>query len=318
MAVQWRLNERAMAVADALAGRADELGCTVQQVGGARVIDAGVKAAGSIGAGLMLARLCLADLGSVALAPGCVGAVALPRVVVNVDQPVPACMASQYAGWQISVGKYFAMGSGPMRAARGREPLFDDIGLRESPDCAVGVLESGGLPDEAVVAHVAEGCGIAPGRLTLAAARTASLAGGVQVVARSVETALHKLHALAFDLSGIVGGFGDAPLPPVAADDLAAIGRTNDAVLYGARCTLYARGADDAIAEVADRLPACASADHGQPFAEIFRRYDHDFYKIDPMLFSPAAVVIQNVESGCTHVSGRVDEAVLAKSFWGR
>ena len=60
-------------------------------------------------------------------------------------------MASQYAGWQISVDmapgpdgkskKYFAMGSGPMRAAAGREELFDTIGHREASPVAVGVLD---------------------------------------------------------------------------------------------------------------------------------------------------------------------------------
>ena len=45
---------------------------------------------------------------------------------VRTDEPVAACMASQYAGWQVAVGKFFAMGSGPMRAAWGREKLFDD------------------------------------------------------------------------------------------------------------------------------------------------------------------------------------------------
>ena len=57
-----------------------------------------------------------------------------PQVQVATDQPVLACMASQYAGWQVSVGKFFAMGSGPMRAAYGKEALFDHIPGRESPE----------------------------------------------------------------------------------------------------------------------------------------------------------------------------------------
>ena len=42
-----------------------------------------------------------------------------PLVQVVTDHPVRACLASQYAGWAIKEGKYFAMGSGPMRAAAG-------------------------------------------------------------------------------------------------------------------------------------------------------------------------------------------------------
>ena len=88
------------------------------------------------------------------------------------------------------------------------------------------------------MAKIAAACQVEPSSVTLLVAPTASLAGGVQVVARSVETAMHKLAELKFDLARIVSAHGSAPLPPVAGDDLAAIGRTNDAILYGARVVL--------------------------------------------------------------------------------
>jgi methenyltetrahydromethanopterin cyclohydrolase len=204
--------------------------------------------------------------------------------------PIAACMASQYAGWEIKGEKYFAMGSGPMRAAACREELFRDIGGCEKPDVCVGVLETSKLPPDAVCVDLAEKCGIAPDRLTLCVARTSSPAGTLQIVARSVETALHKLHVLGFDLSRVVTGGGYAPLPPVADDDLKAIGWTNDAIMYGAAVTLSIGGDVDELAELGPRVPSCASADYGRPFAEIFARYDHDFYRIDPLLFSPATI----------------------------
>ena len=54
------------------------------------------------------------------IVPGEVGGRPIPVVQVVTDHPVQSCLASQYAGWAISEGKYFAMGSGPMRAVRGR------------------------------------------------------------------------------------------------------------------------------------------------------------------------------------------------------
>jgi methenyltetrahydromethanopterin cyclohydrolase len=153
-------------------------------------------------------------------------------------------------------------------------------------------------------------------RLTLLVAPTASLAGSVQVVARSVETSLHKLHELKFDLRRIVGGFGCAPLAPVAADDLAAIGRTNDAVLYGGEVTLYVTGDDESLCAAGEQLPSSASKDYGQTFGEIFKHYDHDFYKIDPMLFSPAAVVLQNLSTGNTFAYGKTNPQILMQSFF--
>src|SRR5204863_6387065 len=139
----------------------------------------------------------------------------------------------------------------------------------------------------------------------LLVAPASSLAGSLQVVARSLETALHKLDELKFNLQQVVSGMGSAPLPPIAADDLQAIGRTNDAILYGGRVVLWVRADDAQLAEVGPKVPSSASSDHGEPFAAIFERYGHDFYKIDPMLFSPAEVVIHNLQSGRTHRFGR-------------
>src|SRR5262245_54798959 len=91
---------------------------------GARIVDCGVKTPGGIQAGLSLARVCLAGQADVSLLPGDVAGIACPLIQVASDHPVLACMASQYAGWQIAVGKFFAMGSGPMRATYGKEDLF--------------------------------------------------------------------------------------------------------------------------------------------------------------------------------------------------
>ncbi|HEV3023547.1 MAG TPA: methenyltetrahydromethanopterin cyclohydrolase, partial [Pirellulales bacterium] len=149
----------------------------------------------------------------------------------------------------------------------------------------------------------------------LLAARTASQAGTVQIVARSVETALHKLHELGFDLTRVESGWGVAPLPPPAADDLAGIGRTNDAILYGALVTLWVRGDDTSLESVGPRVPSSASPDHGEPFARIFERYDRDFYKIDPLLFSPAVVTLANLDSGHSFRFGRQLPDVIGRSF---
>lgn len=313
---ELNLNERAWVVANEMANRAHELRIAAWEVGRTRLFDVGVKETGSLSAGLLLARACLADLATVELVPFSIKGVALPAVAVNCNLPVAACMASQYAGWQIKVGKYFAMGSGPMRAVYAGEPIFAQIGCRQRPALAVGVLESGQMPDEEVIQHIAHKCAVPRQNLTLLVARTASLAGGVQVVARSVETAMHKLHTLGFPLARVIGGFGVAPVPPVAKNDMAAIGRTNDAVLYGGQVTLHVTGDDESLARLGPQLPSSASKDYGQPFKQVFKQYDYDFYKIDPLLFSPAAVSLQNVETGRVHSFGAVNHDVLAASFF--
>ena len=76
------------------------------------------------------------------------------------------------------------------------------------------------------------------------------------------------------------------------------------------------RGDDASLEEIGPRVPSSSSSDHGRPFIELFERYDRDFYKIDPMLFSPARVIFQNIESGRTHVFGDTAEEVLARSLF--
>ena len=310
------LNEIAIRVAHELTHHAQRANVTVSVAdGGATLVDCGVDAHGGLSTGCRLAEICMAGLADVRLGSGPEQVWRGPWVTVSTDQPIAACMASQYAGWPLNYGKYFAMGSGPMRAARGREPLYDKIGYREQPSRVVGVLESSKLPGDDVCRDMARQCHVEPEQLLLFVARTASLAGTVQIVARSVETALHKLLELEFDLTRIVAGYGTAPLPPVAGDDLTGIGRTNDAVLYGALVTLWVRGDDDSLRAIGPRLPSLASLDYGRPFAEIFNHYERDFYRIDPLLFSPAEVHFVNIDSGRSHRFGQPAPQILQQSF---
>ena len=313
-----KLNARSLQAVETLLRLAEERQVAAQPVdGGGRFIDCGIAARGGLLAGLDLARICLSGLAEVTIVPGLIDGRSVPHVQVVTDHPTLACLGSQYAGWALSAGRFYAMGSGPMRAAApDREPFLHELGLADDqPAAVVGVLEGRTPPPPAIVARIAEACGVGPAAVTLLGAPTASLAGGVQVVARSVETALHKLHALGFDMSRVVAGHGVAPLPPVARHDLAAIGRTNDAILYGARVVLAVTGDDASLAAVVDRVPSLSSPDHGEPFAAIFERYGNDFYAVDPHLFSPAEVVLQNIETGRSHASGRLFPDILTRSF---
>jgi methenyltetrahydromethanopterin cyclohydrolase len=311
------MNERAWALADRYIERAAELGVTAHILpGGARVIDAGVNAAGGFAAGRMLAELCMGGLGHVDYASLTIGGDNWPGVLVWTDHPAPACMASQYAGWAINPEGFFAMGSGPLRAkARVERELFGKLGYEEHASRGVLVLESRALPTADVAAWVARKSGVAEGAVTFAVAPTASVAGGVQIVARVIETGLHKMDAVGFDVRRVVSAMGTAPLAPTAKSDMRAIGRTNDCVLYGGQARYTVHAEDDELKRLAEQLPASASRDYGTPFYEVFRRYDHDFYKIDPMLFSPAEVWLTSATSGRTFHAGRLNPDVLRASL---
>ena len=163
-------------------------------------------------------------------------------------------MASQYAGWAVTPEGYFAMGSGPLRArARVERELFEKLGYAEDAVRGVLVLETRTLPTAEVAAWVAGKAGLRPDALTFAVAPTASLAGGVQIVARMVETGLHKMDTLGFDVRRVVSAMGTAPLPPTAKNDLRAIGRTNDCVLYGGQSRYVVRAEDTELEELAGK-----------------------------------------------------------------
>jgi methenyltetrahydromethanopterin cyclohydrolase len=310
------LNAAAAEIADGLEEHAPALRVRVRTLtNGARIIDAGIEVDGGLDAGLALGEICMGGLGTVTYCPVDLGGETWPGITVWTDHPAVACMASQYAGWAISVGKYFAMGSGPLRAhARVEKELFGKLGYAETAAHGVLVLEGRTPPTEEVAAWVAGKAGLTPAQLTFVIAPTASIAGGVQISARILETGLHKMETLGFDVRKVVSGIGTAPVAPVAKNDLRAIGRTNDCILYGGRARYTIRASDDELAALVEKVPASASRDYGTPFYEIFQRYEGDFYKIDPLLFSPAEVWLTSTISGKTFRAGRVNPDTLAQS----
>ncbi len=317
------VNREAAVLADHMAANAGVLGIEVSTLpGGARVLDCGITAPGGFQAGKYLAEVCMGGLGRVDFLPvhfndGEGSGFWLPGLSVAVDQPAIGCMAAQYAGWAIKRDRYFAMGSGPARALAVVEKLYEKLGYRDQSQVAVIVLETRQMPTDEVAAYIAGKCGIEASRLTLLVAPTASLAGSVQISARVVETGLHKLVELGFDVCQIMSGYGTAPIATIDKDDLHAIGRTNDCVLYGGQVYYTVRSDDAELADLIERIPSTASRDYGQPFYRLFKQYGGDFYAIDPLLFSPGQVVINNVTSGKTYTAGRLNPEVLRASLLG-
>lgn len=314
------VNTLAQPLVDALVRDAAALRLGVERLdNGVTVVDAGIAHAGGIEAGRRIAEICMGGLGSVSVQTD----PAFPRwpwqLSVGSSNPVLACLGSQYAGWSLSHGEgkgaFHALGSGPGRALACKETLFGELGYRDRADSACLVLEVDKSPPTQVVDKVLRDTGVAPDRLTFILTPTRSLAGSVQIVARVLEVAMHKVHTLGFPLDRVVDGLACAPVAPPAADFMAAMGRTNDAILFGGRVHLFVTGAPDEARELAQKLPSSASRDYGKPFARVFKDVGYDFYKIDPLLFAPAQVSVTVMESGASYHAGKLDEALLGASF---
>ncbi len=304
-----------------LVDNADQLRVTVsQQDNGCTVVDAGIDALGGLDAGVLIARICMAGLGNVRLSTRSLFQRWSWHVEVSTSQPVLSCLASQYAGWGLDIkgeNKFFALGSGPARALAVKEPLFKDLNYKDSAESTCLVLETDKFPPEELAQKITHDCKVDFENLTLILTPTGSLAGVVQIAARVVEVALHKTHELGFSLDNVIYGAGITPLPPPTKDSLQAMGRTNDTILFGGYVHLFVNGTDDDAEDLANKLPSSASSDYGKPFAEVFKDYDYDFFKIDPMLFSPAHISVTALQSGKTFIAGKLNEALLERSFFG-
>jgi methenyltetrahydromethanopterin cyclohydrolase len=282
---------------------------------GATIVDAGIEKAGSAEAGRLIAEICMGGLGQVTFKDGEEFKNHPKMICASAQNPILACLASQYAGWALQHEKFFSLGSGPTRAIAQREDLFKELNYQDFAEKTVLVLETDKTPPSAIIEKVANDTNIKAENLTFILTPTISLAGTTQIVARVLEVALHKLHTLHFPLEAVVSGSGCAPLPPISDDFLTAMGRTNDAILFGGFVQLQVKCTDAEAEKLARELPSNSSKDYGKPFSEIFKSVNMDFYKIDPLLFSPAKVRIINLNTGNSFEGGGLNEVLLNQSF---
>ncbi len=310
------INAQTLPLLQDLLANADALNLIVStHTSGATIVDAGIEAVGGLEAGRRIAAICMGGLGDIALQNDRTFKQWPLSIKVHAMKPLLACLGSQYAGWALSHDKFFSLGSGPARAIAQREEIFSELQYKDTSEQTVLVLETDTVPPLEVIDKVVRDTKISASNLTFILTPTSSLAGTVQIVARVLEVALHKLHALHFPLAQFVDGYGIAPIPAPSPDFLTGMGRTNDAILFGGFVQLFVKCTDKEAVKLANDMPSSASKDYGRPFAEIFKAVNMDFYQIDPLLFSPAKVTVTNMKTGNSFFAGAFDEALLNKSF---
>ena len=319
------VNKLTQPLVQELIDNADKYRLGIQQLeNGCTIIDAGIDAPGGLEAGRIITEICMGGMGTVSLSQSSYTDNWPLTINVHSTNPVLACLGSQYAGWSMSHEKYYALGSGPARAMARKEKdgvdvpveeLYKELDYSDSADSTALVIENDKIPPVEIIEKVASACGVSADKLTIIVTPTSSLAGAVQVVGRVLEVAMHKAHELHFPLENIVDGSGSAPVCPPHPDFVKAMGRTNDAILFAGQVHIFVKGSDEAAEKLAKELPSSTSKDYGKPFAEIFKAYEYDFFKVDGMLFSPASVIVTAVESGKSFRAGKLDNALLDQSF---
>lgn len=321
LSANWTsVNAECQPLVDALIADAQALNLEISTLeNGTRIVDAGINCNGGLEAGRRIGEICMGGLGTATMGTNS-GFENWPwSVNVHAKSPVLSCLGSQYAGWSLSHksedSKFFALGSGPGRALAGREELFKEFGYKDEADSTVIVLEVDSFPPVEVAEKVANNCGIKPENLTFILTPTSSLAGVMQIAIRVLEVAMHKAHELHFPLEKIVDGYGVTPVAPPGGDFMTGMGRTNDAILFGGQVQLFVNATDEEAKNLAEKMPSNTSSDYGRPFAEIFKSYEYDFFKIDGSLFSPAKVTITNTNTGKSFTAGELNHDLLSQSF---
>lgn len=317
---QLKVNQQALKLMAKLLAEPDKYNVNIITTKeGSTIIDAGVEAKGGYLAGKVVTEICLGGYGTVEFYSRLYGDLTLPSIQVYTDHPVIATLGSQYAGWRIRLGDYGAIGSGPARALSLKpKELYAKIGYRDHSDCTVIFLETSKLPNGYIGEYIADACGVRSDGLYIIVAPTASLVGSIQVSGRIVETGLHKLLEMGYNPKNVLSGLGVAPIAPVHPKFTKAMGRTNDMILYGGVVYLEVEDHDEEkLKKFVDDAPSSSSKDYGRPFTEIFKAAGHDFYKIDPALFAPAVVMVNNLTTGRLFRAGRIDVNMIAKSISG-
>ncbi len=324
---QLDLNVSSLSLITELSSNPKKYGVIIEKTpSGTTLIDAGINARGGFLAGKIVTEICLGGYGQVQILPMQYDDIFLPSIYVQTDYPAIATLASQFAGWRIKHDDYSAIGSGPARAiALKPKKLYRKLEYQESPKTAVMVLETNSKPPEAVIEKISEQCNVSTDQLFLVLISTSCLAGSTQVSGRIVETGLHKLEKLGLDPKVVEYARGYAPIIPLHPKFDEAMGRTNDAILYGGTSYyIVDYESDDELSEIVKLAPSSASrmmqeakalAKKSPRFLEIFKEAGFDFYEIDPNIFAPAIVVINNLRTGNIFKAGNLDVSVLKGSF---
>jgi methenyltetrahydromethanopterin cyclohydrolase len=281
--------------------------------------------------GKLVGEICMGGLGTVKFSNFDLEGHYLPSIDVYTSEPIISCMASQLAGWNVKLKKeveedgetkkkkvFESLGSGPARAKSKVEKFFEEIDYNDESNCAVIVFETSKQPNEEVMEIIANKCDVDVAETYAVYAPTACLTGSIQVAARIVETGIHKLHEIKFPLELLRDGYGTTTVAPIAKNDFAAMGRTNDSIIAGGM-TYYTikveKEEEKEIFELLREAPANTSPSYGKPFLEIFKEVDYKFYDIDPGLFAPATYTITNIKTGNTISAGLLNYNLLKNSY---
>ena len=314
------LNQNVMPKVRQIIASQEKLGCKLITTDcGTKLIDMGINCRGSWEAGLLYARVMLGDLGIVQLGQFPLsGDYTLSSVEIHTNDMLTACFGSQIAGWVIRDSDDVMVVSGPGRALAAAESdqFIHLIDYRDNSTEAVLCVQRDKYPSEALITYAAEACGVHTKDLYLLIAPDNCIVGSIQVASRFLEQASHKLYSKGLDPGKVLHCRGSAPIAPVIKDPLKAMGRINDALVYGSELEIWIDANDSEIAKAIHQIVGkTSSPNYNELFQDIFVKGGGAFYLLDPDVNSVGRIQIHNINTGRAFCAGEINYELLRRSF---
>jgi methenyltetrahydromethanopterin cyclohydrolase len=308
----FSINESVTPYIDELLGREEELGIRSYYLENqSTVIDCGVEARGSLGAGMLATGIAMGGLGKVSLVPGIIDDFYLQFVQVCVDNPAIACLCSQMPGWKIKTDDFNGMAFGPARAiAQKPKNVFAAVEYVDDSETAVIMLWSKKLPNAKDMDYIAKQCATDAECVVALVAPHNSLAGSVINSARAVEWAMARLLQLGYDVQAVASASSAVPMAPLMAEGQDYAIASMDSIAYYGMASLYTAAAHDAF----KGATSDCSKSYGKSFRALLKEAQGDLARVDPAIFAPARLMV-NGRDGTLNAYGRLDPAMLLASF---
>lgn len=308
----FSINESVTPYIDELLSREEELDVRSYYLENqSTVIDCGVEARGSIGAGMLAASIAMGGLGKITLVPGIIDGFYIQFAQVWVDNPAVACLCSQMPGWKIKADDFNAAAFGPARAiAQKPKNIFTAIDYTDDSETAVVMLWSSKLPAAKDMEYIAKQCSTEPECVVALVARHNSVAGSVINSARAIEWTLSRLLQLGYDVREISSASSAVPLAPLVSDGQEYTIASLDSIAYYGMVSLYSKAANDLFKSATSDT----SKSYGKSFRALLKDAQGDLSRVDPAILAPARLMINGCD-GTLNAYGRLDPAMLMTSF---
>lgn len=305
------VNDGAAAIAERMIADAASLGVEVSQHrSGATLIDC---TRGGHEAGRLYAEATMGGLASVELGTRTVAGHDLVMVAVETNRPLEACWVAQKHADRAPGDPADIILAGPAKARFvPTDPTVAAAGYIDRGQKVVAPLQVDRALTDDDFDWLARRCQVEPRDLYVLVAPSDSVVCAVQVVARTVDNAMHRLVSAGVGLFEVERLAGEAPLPPDGGDARQRLGRINDSLMYGSsvRATVSYEGELQAVADEVASQPADL---RGLTFLEMFDRFDGDFHQIPLDVFCITSIEVRHPSSGSVAFAGRIDEARLAE-----